>query len=135
MKKQLSVVDLIAAIQAVVKKNTGVDCLDHVDVNQPSPFYFVEFAGNTPANTKNIYCNDYNVNIHCIAEESSSSVPVLKMIRNLEESLTEDITLPDEFNLVYQESNGTTQIFTEETGEKHAVVSMTFRVSYGYMCK
>ena len=43
MKKQLSVVDLIAAIQAVVKKNTGVDCLDHVDVNQPSPFYFVEF--------------------------------------------------------------------------------------------
>lgn len=39
--KQLGLVDLISAIQKKVKEGTGIECYDAVDLNTPSPFYYV----------------------------------------------------------------------------------------------
>ena len=53
----------------------------------------------------------------------------------LEEALTEDITLPDPYQLVLQTNSGINQIMTDETGEKHAVLSFEFMIAYGFKCK
>lgn len=110
-------------------------CLDHVEKNEESPFYYVVFNGNVPVNSKTMYVMDYNVLIHVISEPSDSSVPVYDLITRLQEAMSEDITLPEGFTLVMQTDGGVQSLKTDETNEKHAVCRYTFRVSYGYKCK
>ena len=135
MLKQFPITELIKAIQKQVKAGTGHECLDHVGRNEQSPFYFVEFRQSRPANSKTMYMTDYVVYVHVIAEPSDSSVPVYKYIQELEEALTQDIEVPEPYNHVMQTDNGVISIYTDETNEKHAVVSFTFRISYGFKCK
>ena len=124
MYKQIGLVDLVAAIQKVVRENTGIPCLDHVELNEESP-----------SPSKTMYRDVFTVNIHCIAEEGPSSVGIYELIQMLEEALTEDITLPDPYQLVLQTNSGINQIMTDETGEKHAVLSFEFMIAYGFKCK
>jgi hypothetical protein len=135
MLKQLSMIDLIKAIQERVNAGTGLKCVDHVEVNEPSPFYYAVFNGANPVNSKTMFVLDYRVNIHCIAEPSDSSVPIYNLIQNLEEAMTEDITLPEGYTLIMQVNNGVLPISTDETNEKHAVIPFTFRISYGFKAK
>ena len=135
MLKQFPITELIKAIQKRVKDGTGRRCLDHVEKNEKSPFYFVEFRQNRPVNSKTMYVMDYTVYVHVIAEPSDSSVPVYKYIQELEEALSQDIEIPEPYNLVMQTDNGVISIYTDETNEKHGIVSFTFRVSYGFKCK
>lgn len=135
MYKQIGFVDLIKSIQSVVKKNTGLECYDHVDLNTKSPFYYAEAVGKRPSHSKTMYRDIFTIWIHCIAEESTSSVPVYNMIQELEEALTEDIVLPDPYQLVMQTNTGVQTIKTDETGEKHAVVAFEFMICYGFRCK
>ena len=131
----IGLVDLVAAIQKVVRENTGIPCLDHVELNEESPFYFVQVTGKRPSPSKTMYRDVFTVNIHCIAEEGPSSVGIYELIQMLEEALTEDITLPDPYQLVLQTNSGINQIMTDETGEKHAVLSFEFMIAYGFKCK
>lgn len=133
--KRLSPVDLVAAIQDRIEAGTKLRCYDHVPLNAESPFYFAEIIRIEPANTKAIFRDIYTVWIHCIAEKSDSSVGVYNLIQKLQESLTEDISLPGPFGLVMQTDNGVQEIKTDETGEKHAVTAFEFMVSYGFICK
>lgn len=133
--KKLNLTELIATIQRKIESKTGLRCYDHVDLNTDSPFYFVEVVRLTPANSKTMYRDNIEVYIHCIAEESPSSVGVYNLIENLQEALSEDIELPGPFELIMQTDNGVQTIKTDETGEKHAVVSYTFMVCYGLICK
>lgn len=135
MYKQLGLVDLIHGIQAKVEEKTGVKCYDAVPRNAPSPFYFAEVIGKRPAHTKTMYRDVYTVWIHAIAQPGDSSVQIYKMIQQLEETLTEDISLPEGFELILQASNGVQTIKTDETNEKHAVLSFEFTVCYGFKCK
>lgn len=135
MLKQFPITELIKAIQKQVKAGTGRKCLDHVEMNEPSPFYYVEFRQSRPGNSKTMFVQDYIVYIHVITEESESSVPLYKYIEELEEALTHDIEIPDPYNLVFQMDNGVVSIYREETDEMHGVVSYTFRISYGWKCK
>mgnify|MGYP000355331848 CR=1 FL=1 len=58
------------------------------------------------------------------------------LFRSIEEALTEDITLPEGFSLVYQISDGVEAVYEEtETKEKHAVLPVRFKVAYGYKIK
>ena len=98
MYKQLGLVDLIHGIQAKVEEKTGVKCYDAVPRNAPSPFYFAEVIGKRPAHTKTMYRDVYTVWIHAIAQPGDSSVQIYEMIQQLEEALTEDISLPDTEN-------------------------------------
>lgn len=133
--QKLSPVTLIAAVQEKVEALTGLRCYDHVPLNEASPLYFAEITQIQPANSKTMYRDVYSVAIHCIAEESPSSVGVYNLIENLQSALSEDIILPEPFTLVMQTDNGVQTIKTDESGEKHAIVSYDFTVCYGFICK
>lgn len=133
--QKLSPVTLIAAIQSKIENATGRKCYDHVPINETSPFYFTEITRILPSNTKTMFRDVYSVAVHCIAEESPSSVGVYNLIENLQSALSEDISLPEPFELVMQTDNGVQTIKTDESGEKHAVVNFDFMVCYGFMCK
>ena len=133
--QKLSPVTLIAAVQDKVEALTGLRCYDHVPLNEASPLYFAEITRIQPANSKTMFRDVYSVAIHCIAEESPSSVGVYNLIENLQSALSEDITLPEPFELVMQTDNGVQTIKTDESGEKHAIVSYDFTVCYGFICK
>ena len=133
--QKLSPVTLIAAVQDKVETLTDLRCYDHVPLNEASPLYFAEITRIQPANSKTMYRDVYSVAIHCIAEESPSSVGVYNLIENLQSALSEDISLPEPFELVMQTDNGVQTIKTDESGEKHAIVSYDFTVCYGFICK
>lgn len=133
--KQMGLVDLIAAIQSKVEQKTGIKCYDAVPQNAPSPFYYAEVVGKRPAHSKTMWRDVFTVWIHCIAQQQASSVPIYHLIQGLEEALTEDIDLPEDYELVMQTNNGVQTIKTDETGEKHAVLAYEFMVCYGFKCK
>lgn len=135
MLKQFPITELIKAIQTQVREGTGLKCLDHVEKDEKSPFYYVEFRQSRPGNSKTMFVQDYTIYIHVVTEESESSVPVYKYIELLEEALTQDIVIPEPYNLVMQTDNGVQTIYREETGELHGIVNFTFRISYGWKCK
>lgn len=135
MLKQFPITDLIKAVQERVKNGTGKKCLDHVEQNEQSPFYYVEFIQSKPVKSKTMYVMDYTVYVHIIAEPSDSSVPVYKYIQELEEALTQDVDIPEPYNLVMQVDRGVISIYQDETGEKHGIVAFDFRISYGFKCK
>ena len=133
--KQMGLVDLISAIQKKVEDKTGLKCHDSVPENEPSPFYYAEVVGKRPAHSKTMWRDVFTVWIHAIAEPGESSVRIYELIQNLEEALTEDIELPEEYELIMQTNNGIQTIKTDETNEKHAVLAYEFMVCYGYKCK
>ena len=135
MYKQLGLVDLIQAIQKKVKERTGLECYDSVPDNAPSPFYFAEVVGKRPAHTKTMYRDVFTVWIHAIAEPGESSVQIYELIQKLEEALTEEIEIPEEYDLIMQTDNGIQTIKTDETKEKHAVLAYEFMICYGFKCK
>ena len=137
--ERLSPTALMAAIQSKIEEKTGIRCYDYVALNTPSPFYFAELVRSTPANSKTMFRDVFTVNIHCIAAPPEgdviSSVGVYELIDSLEEALTENIELPEPFELIMQTNNGIQNIMTDETREKHATLSYDFMVCYGFMCK
>lgn len=135
MYKQLGLVDLISAIQKKVQDNTGMKCYDSIPDNAPSPFYFAEVIGKRPAHSKTMWRDIFTVWIHAIAEPGESSVQIYELIQDLEEALSEDIELPEGFELIMQTNNGVQTIKTDETNEKHAVLAYEFMVCYGFKCK
>ncbi len=139
MYKQLGLVDLIAAIQKQVEGRTTLRCYDVVPKNAQSPFYAAEVIGKRPAHSKTMWRDVFTVWIHAIAEkpkgQQESSVQIYELIQELEEALTEEIKLPDGFELIMQTNNGIQTIKTDETREKHAVLAYEFMVCYGFKCK
>ena len=135
MLKRMNITDLMAAIQKQIKEGTGLPWYDSVRENAASPFYFMQYAGSQPADTKTMYVDRHTVDVHIIADVSPSSVPVFRYIQALEEAMTEDVSIPCPYKLVRQSSGGVRAIQDDETGEKHAVMAFTFLVSYGYKVK
>ena len=131
----MNITDLMKAVQTQIKNGTGLPCYDSVPENAASPFYFMSYAGSQPADTKTMFVDRHTVDIHVIADVSPSSVPVFRYIQALEQAMTEDISIPREYKLVRQSSGGVRTIQDDESGEKHAVMSFTFLISYGYKTK
>ena len=118
MYRQVSIVELIKRIQERVEAGT-----------------VAELVGSRPADTKRMYVQDYVVNLHCISPDLPSSVPVLKMIQRLQETMTEDVELPAPYQMLMQTNGGLSQVYQEETGERHAVIPYSFKIVYGFKCK
>lgn len=135
MYKQLGLEELISAIQKKVEGRTELKCYDAVPDNAESPFYFAEVADKRPAHSKTMYRDVFTVWIHAIAEPGDSSMQIYELIQRLEEALTEDISLPEDVELLLQTNNGVQTIKTDETNEKHAVLAYEFTVCYGFKCK
>lgn len=135
MYTQLGLLELVAAIQEKIEDKTELKCYDAVPDNASSPFYFAEVVGKRPAHSKTMWRDIFTVWIHVIAEPTDSSVPLYGYIQALEEALTEDIRIPEGFELVMQTNNGVQTIKTDETNEKHAVLAYEFMVCYGFKWK
>lgn len=135
MYKRLGLVDLISAIQLKVEDKTGLKCYDAVPSDAPSPFYFAEVVQKKADNTKTMLRDVFTVFIHAVAEPTGSSEKIYDLIQKLEEVLSEEIELPEEFELILQTENGLQALKTDETDEKHAVISYDFTVCYGYKFK
>lgn len=137
MYEKLNFVQLVAAIQAKFKQHTQIQAYDVPPQNEPSPFYFVEVVNRRPADSKTMFRDIFTVYVHCIAPETNnkSNVGVYNLINEVDEIMTEDVTLPEPFQLVTQTNNGVNRIFDETTGEKHAVIELQFMVLYGFKCK
>ena len=88
-----------------------------------------------PENTKTMLKDKFSVWIHAIAEPGESSVMIYDMIQKLQEAMTEDIVLPEGFELILQMDGGVQTIKKDETKEKHAVLLYEFTVCYGFKCK
>lgn len=76
----------------------------------------------------------YQVVMHVFAE-GGSSVPIYNAIQKLEEALTVDIELPDDYEVTLQIPTGVNQIMDQADGSKHAVVGFDFVVFSGYKMK
>lgn len=135
MYKQLGLTDLVEAIQKKVETKTGLKCYDAVPCNAESPFYFAEVVGKRPEHSKTMFRDVFTVWIHAIAGKGKSSVEIYELIQKLEEALTEDIALPERFELIMQINSGIQTIKNDETDEKHAVLAYEFMVCYGFKCK
>lgn len=136
MLKKLSFVDLVASIMSLLKTNTGEKVFDYVPVNEKSPLIYIEAAGKEPSDTKTMFFEIYKVNIHAVSEPYEGNTAIYNLINKIEEALTEDITLPEGFTLIFQISDGVNSIYDEpETKEKHAVLPVRFKVAYGYKIK
>lgn len=135
MLKQLSPIDLIAAVQKQVQEATNLRCYDFVDKGLKAPFYYVELIAKKPTASKTMYLEQIEVYIHAIAKADKSSVGIYQLIEKLQEAMTQDIKLPQGFNLYSQTSNGLITLQLDETNEKHAVNSYVFKVCYGFKCK
>lgn len=135
MYTQLSFNELLAAIKKQIEKGTELKCYDAVPQDAESPFYFIQIIQSRPDDTKTMYRTNYQVLVHSIADPSKSSVPVNKLIQKLEESLTEDIKLPEEFRLIMQTNQGVQAVKEDETGEKHAISLYQLSVCYGFKYK
>ena len=132
---KLGLTELVSAIQEKVFEKTKIKCLDAVKKDEKSPFYFVEVIRVHPENTKTMLKDKFSVWIHAIAEPGESSVMIYDMIQKLQEAMTEDIVLPEGFELILQMDGGVQTIKKDETKEKHAVLLYEFTVCYGFKCK
>lgn len=135
--KRLSLLDMHKAIKTTIEESSDLKCVDGIGINEPSPFTFIDFTDTQPDDTKTMYVDKYVIYVHIIskAERNGSSVQHYKNIQQIEEAFTQDIKLPCEFNLIRQSFGGMVNNFTEETGEKHAVLEFNFWVSYGFKVK
>lgn len=135
MLKKLGLLDLHAAIIKKVEERTGLRCLDKIPKDYLAPFYYAEIVGIKPDNTKTMWCDTYEVYFHTIAEPGTGNVRIYELIQHLEESLTEKMVLPEDFSVPLQTENGLINLQTDETNEKHAVLSYSFKVCYGFKTK
>lgn len=135
MFRQMNLTELLKAIKARIEADTSLRCYDVSPENAPAPLVYIEIVSIQPADTKTMFCKDYSVYLHVIAEEQASSIPINQYIQDVQEAMTQDITLPEGFELIMQTDNGISVIKTDESGEKHAVLLYTFRICYGYKTK
>ena len=136
MFKKLSPEIFLGYLIDHIREKTSIACYDSPE-NKQSPLYSVELTGIEPANTKTMYIDVYNVNIHSITApiEPHSFSNTLKMVGLLNEALTDDLVLPDPFYVYDQSDNGLQVLKKDESNEGHAVESYSFKVCYGLRCK
>lgn len=137
MLKRLSILDMHIAIKNLIEEYSDLKLLDGVGVNEVSPFTYFDIVDMQPDNTKTMYVDKFTIHIHIIskAEKNNSSIPHYENIQKIEEVFTKRMKLNEPFDLFRQANEGLISNYTEETGEKHAVLAYSFWVSYGFKVK
>lgn len=135
MLKKLETVQLHKILKEHIAERTGKACYDTVPNKASSPFYYAELLNKKPDNTKTMWREIFSFAVHCIAAPDAGSVGIYELIDKLEEAMTDDLALPDGYWLVMQTSNGLQTLKTDETNEKHAILSYDFTVCYGFKTK
>lgn len=137
MIKRLSILDMHVAIKNLIEAYSDLPLLDGIPENQPAPFTYFEVVEKQPADTKTMFVDKFTIYIHVISkqEQNGSSVQHYKNIQQIEEVFTNQIKLNEPYEVFRQSNDGLISNLTDETGEKHAVLSFSFWVSYGFKVK
>lgn len=135
MYERMGMEDLMTAVKTHVKERTGKECYDFEKQGLSKPFYLAEVVKSISNNTKTMYTDIFTVQIQCIPETEDSTAEIYGMIKDLQETLTEEITLPEPWELILQTENGIQSMKTEDTKEQKPVVQYEFMVCYGFTCK
>ena len=136
MYRRLSIAQFLGSLIGFIEERTGIKCYDD-PYNKPSPLYSVQLVRTQPQNTKTMYIDTYEVWVHCISKavQPHSNTPVLNLVQTLEEAMSMDLPLPSPFKLYRQEYEGLQTLKTDESGERHALLSYRIFVCSGYRCK
>ena len=137
MIKRLSILDMHIAVKNLIETYSDLTLLDSIELNQPAPFTYFEVVEKRPDDTKTMFVDKFTVHIHVISkrEENGSSIPHYANIQAIEEVFTKRMKLEEPFEIFRQSNDGLISNLTDETGEKHAVLSFSFWVSYGFKVK
>lgn len=134
MLRKLGFAEIAAAVLERLRV-TQYPCYDAVPENAPSPLIFVEVIGKTDSSTKTMYKETFRANVHVIAEPGNARLQLYRLIQDVEEALSEDITVPEGITLILQTETGVQAIQQDETQEWHGVLGYEFTVSYGFKTK
>lgn len=133
--KKLGFTEIAAAILDMLRNCTDYPCYDAVPENAPSPLIFVEIVGKQDSSTKTMYKETFTAYVHAIASPSDCRTEIYSMIKIIEETLTERVTLPPGITNILQTETGVQALHQDETGEFHAVLGYEIMVSYGFKTK
>lgn len=133
--KKLSLLDMHLAMKNRIETSTDLRVVDHIEVNEPSPFTYLEIVGQIERNTKTMFIDRFTIHVHIISAADNSSVVHYQNINSVQEALTEYIKLPEGYTVFGQVSSGLISNFKEKTNERHAVVGFVFDISYGFKIK
>lgn len=136
MMQRIGIGEFLGCLIDHIEEKTGTRCYDSPE-DEASPLYSVELETTEDKQTKTMFLDVFNVNVHCISEKVRpySSAPVLRLVQELQEAMTDDVALPAPFFLNAQTFNGLRSIKQDASGEGHAVLSYSFQVCYGFRCK
>lgn len=125
------------SLKNLIEEYSDLPLLDGIPLNQESPFTYVEIVDKEPDNTKTMFVDKFTIHIHIISkrEANDSSIAHYENIQKIEEVFTKRMKLNDPYDLFKQSNDGLISNITDETGEKHAVLSFSFWVSYGFRVK
>lgn len=137
MIKRLSILDMHLALKKLIETYSDLPLLDGIGTNEVSPFTYLEVANMQPDNTKTMFVDKFTIHIHIVSkrEENNSSIPHYKNIQAIEEVFTKRMELEEPFEIFRQSTDGLMANYTDETGERHAVLAFSFWVSYGFKIK
>jgi hypothetical protein len=135
MLQKLSLIDLVKGVKNKLEEKTDTPCYDEWPANESAPLYYIEAVNKLSANTKTMFSEVCTILIHIISEEEQKNVQAYSLIQRAEEALTEDINLPEGFELISQVSQGIISDKKDEDGEEHVVIVYDFKVSYGFKMK
>lgn len=137
MIKRLSILDMHIAVKNLIETHSDLTLLDNIELDQPAPFAYFEVVEKVPDDTKTMFVDKFTIHIHVISkrEENGSSIPHYANIQSIEEVFTKRMKLDDPYEIFRQSNDGLISNLTDETGEKHAVLSFSFWVSYGFKVK
>lgn len=136
MLQQLSIVDVVAGVMEVLKKNIpDVPIADSMPKKSVTPLVHVAFGGIEPADTKTMYRTKYQILLYGFADGSQGSVAIFNLIQQIQEAMTDEPTLPEGCELLGAVPKGVAAIQDQADGSKMCVLTYELTVSYGFKFK
>lgn len=135
MLNKLSLATLHQDLKEKIELYTGLSCYDEVPFDKEPPYYFIEAIEKRTANNKRMWAEIFAVTIHAIAGPNADTAGVIHLIKNLEDSLTEEMDLSVPFAFLQQTEQSMQKIMIDETEKNHGVFAWKFKVAYGHKTK
>ncbi len=79
MLKKLSFTAVIAALKERFEA-AGLKTFDYVPENEPSPLIYLEATGKKPADTKTMFCEEYQIAAHIISPPGKGNTAVYQLM-------------------------------------------------------
>lgn len=132
MIKKQGLLQLHNAVKAKLAANTQFVCHDRIPEERGQSCYWIEISEKQHQNTKTCFQEKILIYIHVLPDLQDGIEEEYEMIQQAEQALTERLQLPEGINVISQTYEGMERKKTEETIEKHAVLSYGISISYGF---